>query len=70
MKNVCMVVDLSSAFDQINRELLFKSIEQRFPNDDEKTLFSIINVIYSNTTTALAETPTDIFNGVRKIAPH
>ena len=67
-----LFVDLSSAFDHINREWLFKSIEQRFSNAEEKTLFLILKAIYAHTTTALAETPTDIFNistGVRQGGP-
>ena len=66
-----LFVDLS-AFNHINKEWLFKFIEQRFSDDEEKTLFSILNAIYSHATTALAETPTDTFNkstGVRQGGP-
>ena len=54
-----LFVDLSSAFDHVTREWLFKSISQRaMPNKPTK-LFNILKAIYSFTTTALSETPND-----------
>ena len=67
-----LFVDLSSAFDHINRDWLFKSIYQRFSNNEETTLFQILQAINLHTTTALAETPDDIFDistGVRQGGP-
>ena len=67
-----LFVDLSSAFDHINRDWLFKSICQRFADHEETRLFHILQAIYVHTTTALAENPTDIFNiftGVRQGGP-
>lgn len=67
-----LFVDLSSAFDHINRDWLFKSIRQRFADHEETALFQILQAIYVHTTTALAENPTDIFDiftGVRQGGP-
>ena len=67
-----LFVDLSSAFDHINRDWLFKSIHQRFAEDQDKSLFLILQAIYAHTTTALAETPDDTFDistGVRQGGP-
>ena len=65
-------VDLSSAFDHVTREWLFKSISQRaMPNKPTK-LFNILKAIYSFTTTALSETPNDSFKiltGLRQGGP-
>ena len=67
-----LFVDLSSAFDHINRDWLFKSIHQRFKSSQDKTLFNILQAVYSHTTNALADTPNDIFElstGVRQGGP-
>ncbi len=67
-----LFVDLSSAFDHVVRSWLFKSIQQRFPPNVDNTLFQILEAVYSHTTTALSETPEDIFNlttGVRQGGP-
>ena len=63
-----LFVDLTVAFDHDEREWLFKTIYQRFSNDEENKLIKLIESIFSYTTTALAETPDDIFrltSGVR-----
>ena len=63
-----LFVDLSAAFDHVIRDWLFKSIFQRFPDTQDVTLFTILKAIYAHTTTALAETPDDLFEilkGVR-----
>ena len=59
-----LFVDLTAAFDHVEREWLFKTIYQRFSNNEEKKL-KLIESIYSYTTTALAETPDDIFRLTR-----
>lgn len=67
-----LFVDLSSAFDHVNRSWLFKSIQQRFTPDQDTTLFQILQAVYHHTTTALAETPDEIFEisiGVRQGGP-
>lgn len=67
-----LFVDLSAAFDHINRKWLFKTIRQRFTNDQETKLIDILESLYDHTTTSLAETPDDIFetkSGVRQGGP-
>ena len=67
-----LFVDLSAAFDHINRKWLFKTIRQRFANDQETKLIDILESLYDHTTTSLAETPDDIFetkSGVRQGGP-
>ena len=67
-----LFVDLSSAFDHVIREWLFKSISQRFKSDRPTKLFDILQAVYSYTTTALSETPDDSFEiltGVRQGGP-
>ena len=63
---------MSSAFDHVIREGLFKSIYQRFPPDAEVTVIRLLEALYKHTTTALAENPDDNFrliSGVRQGEP-
>ena len=56
-----LFIDLSAAFDHINRSWLFKSISLRFPRQSDKiTLIKILESICQHTTSSLAETPDDI----------
>ena len=67
-----LFVDLSAAFDHINRDWLFKSINQRLPQHSDNGLFRLIESLYSYTTTALDGNETDIFEtlvGVRQGRP-
>ena len=67
-----LFVDLSAAFDHINRDWLFKSIHQRLPIDQSNKLFKLLESVYSFTTTALSGNDEDIFNvmtGVRQGGP-
>ena len=67
-----LFIDLSAAFDHIERDWLFKSIYHRFAKNDNATLIQLIEAVYKHTTTALAETPDDIFTlltGVRQGGP-
>ena len=67
-----LFVDLSAAFDHVVRSWLFKSIYQRFSPNTDNTLIRILGAVYSYTTTALSETPGDIFElttGVRQGGP-
>ena len=67
-----LFVDLTAAFDHVEREWLFKTIYQRFSNSEEKKLIKLFESLYSYTTSALAETPDDIFrltSGVRQGGP-
>ena len=65
-----LFVDLTAAFDKIERHWLFSSIRQRMPGSQK--LVDLLQKLYSHTTTALAETPDDIFElilGVRQGGP-
>ena len=65
-------IDLTAAFDHIERKWLFKSIYQRFPEGANKSMFQLLEALYKYTTTSLAETPTNIFEimlGVRQGGP-
>ena len=67
-----LFVDLSAAFDHVERSWLFKSIKKRFPRDTDEALIQLFESLYSFTTTALTETPDDKFEltvGVRQGGP-
>ena len=67
-----LFIDLSSAFDHVIRKWLFKSIYQRFPANANVTLIKLLEALYNNTTTALADNPDDVFqllSGVRQGGP-
>ena len=56
-----LFVDLSAAFDHVERSWLFKLIRNRFTEDTDPALLKLLKTLYSSTTTALAETPDDKF---------
>ena len=65
-------IDLTAAFDHVERNWMFKTIHQRFQLDDDKKLIELLESIYSHTTTALSQSPNDIFDillGVRQGGP-
>ena len=67
-----LFIDLSAAFDHINRKWLFKTIRQRFSDEQETKLIDLLESLYDCTTTSLAETPDDTFktiSGVRQGGP-
>ena len=67
-----LFVDLSAAFDHVDRKWLFKSIKQRLPEGWNIKLFELLESLYHYTTTALAEAEDDIFeltSGVRQGGP-
>ena len=71
-KAYILFVDLTAAFDHVKRPWLFRTIEQRLPDEPSRKLFRILESLYSFTTTALAETPDDLFElfiGVRQGGP-
>ena len=49
-----LFVDLTAAFDHIDRRWLFKTIKQRLKSDIDCKLFDLLETLYSSTTTALA----------------
>lgn len=62
-----LFIDLTAAFDHIERKWLFKTIKQRLKNDANHKLFDLLEALYSSTTTALDKQ--DKFNielGVRQ----
>ena len=58
---LALFVDLTSAFDHVNRDWIFKTIFQRLPPGADKKLMLLLKFIYDYTTTALSQTPEDIF---------
>ena len=67
-----LFVDLTAAFDHVERSWLFQSIRMRFPNESSKTLIKLLEALYSYTTAALTEMPDDEFQinvGVRQGGP-
>ena len=67
-----LFVDLTAAFDHVERKWLFKTLEKRFKDNDNNNVIEILKAIYSYTTTALMETPDDKFElnvGVRQGGP-
>ena len=67
-----LFVDLTAAFDHINRDWLFTSIKQRFPNNQNNILFDLLQALYTNTKTALDGNLNDVFQtyvGVRQGGP-
>ena len=67
-----LFVDLSAAFDHVNRDWLFKTLYQRLPANKNKKLFKLLESVYSFTTTGLSDNEKDIFNvlvGVRQGGP-
>ena len=64
-------IDLSAAFDHVNRELLFKTIKNRFASSQVDTNIKLIEELYSSTTSFLKDQnpETDSFktdSGVRQ----
>ena len=67
-----LFVDLSAAFDHVDRKWLFKSIKNRYQNESSIKLVELLENLYQHTTTALAESPEDEFEittGVRQGGP-
>ena len=67
-----LFVDLSAAFDHIERKWLCQMIRQRASSEADLKLFRLLEELYSHTTTALAENPDDEFKltvGVRQGDP-
>ena len=62
-------MDLTAAFDQVDRGWMFQSIYRRLPKETNRKLFELIESLYSHTTTALQQNLTDVFEigiGVRQ----
>ena len=64
-----LFVDLSAAFDHVERDWLFQTIKSRFESGYDNTIIQLIECLYACTTASLAETPDDKFElnvGVRQ----
>ena len=64
-----LFVDLSTAFDHINRKFMFKTLTNRMPLGTD---LKLLQKLYEVTSTSLAETPDNIFTcnlGVRQGGP-
>ena len=71
-KAYLLFVDLSSAFDHVERKWLFDTIKQRYKNHKLDPIIKLLESLYAHTTTSLAETPDDTFEitlGVRQGGP-
>ena len=67
-----LFIDLASAFDHVDRKLMFQTIYCRLSPTSDRKLFYLFETLYSYTTTALKETPDNHFeltNGVRQGGP-
>ena len=67
-----LFVDLSAAFDHVNGDWLFQSINQRLHTQESQKLFKLLESVYSYTTTALSGHDSEIFDimvGVRQGGP-
>ena len=67
-----LFIDLTAAFDHIPRKIMFATIKQRLNTATSKQLIELLEVLYQNTTTSLAEAPEKVFetkSGVRQGGP-
>ena len=67
-----LFVDLTAAFDHIDRKWMFASIHQRLTPESNRKLFELLESIYKYTSTALKEDPAGVFVtalGVRQGGP-
>ena len=67
-----LFVDLTAAFDKVERKWLFESIKMRMPSSSNKLLIELLEDIYAHTTASLAQDPEDKFDlstGVRQGGP-
>ena len=67
-----LFVDLSSAFDHVDRNWLFQTLRKRSIYPNLEPVLQLLESLYSHTTSALAETPEDPFEltiGVRQGGP-
>ena len=56
-----LFVDLTAAFDHVERSWLFETIRSRFKEEFDMTTIKLMEHLYESTTTSLAETPDDKF---------
>ena len=71
-KAFLLFVDLSAAFDHVQRSWLFKTVMSRFPSNADKSLIELLKSLYAHTTTSLDDSRDNIFatkSGVRQGGP-
>ena len=64
-----LFVDLSAAFDHVERSWLFSTIKKRLDPNADRSLITLLEQLYSYTTTALSQSPDNTFEtktGVRQ----
>ena len=67
-----LFVDLTAVFDKVARQRMFDLLKKRLPRHYSKKLIDLLEVLYSKTTTALAEAPDNVFDvecGMRQGGP-
>ena len=74
MRKPCyaLFIDLTAAFDKVNRKLMFRAISKRLSSHAEQKLIQLLESLYSYTTSALDVTPDKAFEitvGVRQGGP-
>ena len=74
MKKPCyaLFIDLTAAFDKVNRKMMFRAISNRLSSHAEQKLIQVLESLYSYTTSALDVTPDKAFEitvGVRQGGP-
>ena len=62
-----LFIDFTAAFDHVPRSTMFQSITERLPDTHSKKLINLLEVLYSHTTTALAEAPEHAFEVQRGV---
>ena len=56
-----LFINLTAVFDHVERNWMFESTVNRIPENSDRKFITLLQKLYSRTTTALAETPDDVF---------
>jgi len=48
-----LFIDLTAAFDHVNRDLMFETVRKRMSSTSDMKLIQLLEALYSHTTTAL-----------------
>ena len=56
-----LFVDLTAAFDHVDRRWLFRTVKQRIKNETDCKLFDLLETLYSSTTSALSKHELETF---------
>ena len=63
-KTYLLFVDLTAAFDHVERSWLFKTIRKKIKTGYDKTIIQLIECLYACTTASLVETPDEKFSSM------